>query len=243
MAKRKLTPLVALYSIFIFYPIGIVITVLCALATILMVPIWGDSRCSYYPGIFWARALMFIALIKINVVGKENFDPKKSYVFMSNHQSMLDIFLIYGWLNSKFKWIMKKELRKMPFVGKACAMMGHIFVDRSSAIKAKQSIQKAKEQLVGGTSIVVFPEGTRTKTGEIGKFKRGAFSIAKDTHIPIIPMTIIGAYECVSSKEFCIKPGKITLVIHPEVNTENITNENFHQLVSDVRDQINSAFQ
>lgn len=231
----------AIYSIFVFYPIGIIITGLCAIATILMVPIWGDSRCSYYPGKIWARALIFIALIKVDVVGKNNFDPKKSYVFVSNHQSMLDIFLIYGWLNSKFKWIMKKELRKMPFVGKACDMMGHIFIDRSSAIKAKQSIQKAKDQLVDGTSIVVFPEGTRTKTGAIGVFKKGAFSIARDTHIPIIPMTIIGAYECQSSKEFCIKPGKITLVIHPEVNTEEMTNESFIQMVKDVREQINSA--
>ena len=149
--------------------------------------------------------------------GLEKIERGKSYVFAANHQSMFDIFVIYGWLPVRFKWIMKKELRKVPFVGLASEMAGHIFVDRSNAHAAKVSIEKAKKQLKKGNSIVVFPEGTRSSNGQMRKFKKGAFQIAADLALPIVPVTIKGSFERLSKTSFKVKPGVIEMIIHQPI--------------------------
>lgn len=239
MKQPKINLFVTLYLAIIFLPIAVIITILCASLTIIMIPIAGDSKWGYYPGKIWARILMFTSLIKVKIKGQNNFDTNKSYIFVSNHQSILDIFLIYGWLNTKFKWIMKKEIRKIPFVGKACDMMGHIFIDRKNPIQAHKSIKNAEDKLINGTSIVLFPEGTRTKNGKLNVFRRGAFTIAKDLNLPIVPLTITGAYEALPYHKCYIKPGIITLHIHAPVETNYILNNDIPTLSKQIKETIN----
>lgn len=194
--KRKINPLAIIYSTFIFIPLAIIATIITCLSIIIMSLIAGDAKWGYYPGRVWGRVMCVLALTHIKINGNENIDPEKSYIFVANHQSMFDIFLIYGYLNAKFKWIMKMELRRTPLLGKACESMGHIFVDRSSPMRAQKSLEAAKDRLLqGNNSIFLFPEGTRSSNGKIGRFKRGAFTIARDLHLPIIPVTISGAYN------------------------------------------------
>jgi 1-acyl-sn-glycerol-3-phosphate acyltransferase len=140
------------------------------------------------------------------VTGKEHVNPKQSYVFVANHQSALDVFAVYGWLPNNFKWMMKKELRKIPFVGTACAVAGHIFVDRSNPRAALQSVELVKKELVDGISTVIFPEGTRTKTGEMGRFKQGAFKIAMDLKLPVVPLSLSGFYDAMPSGKAFVNP-------------------------------------
>ena len=121
--------------------------------------------------------------------------PGQSYVFVSNHQSMFDVWLIYGWLPVIFKWLMKAELRKVPFVGTGCKAAGHIFIDRRNAKAALESLKEVEKQLVGGVCTVIFPEGTRTLNGEVGRFKRGAFQIALDLGLPVIPLSLTGCFD------------------------------------------------
>ena len=102
--------------------------------------------------------------------------------------------------------MMKKELRKIPFVGTACAVAGHIFVDRSNPRAALQSVELVKKELVDGISTVIFPEGTRTKTGELGRFKQGAFKIAMDLKLPVVPISLSGFYEAMPSGNFFVNP-------------------------------------
>jgi 1-acyl-sn-glycerol-3-phosphate acyltransferase len=125
---------------------------------------------------------------------------------VANHQSFLDPFAVYGWLPNNFKWLMKKEIRKVPFVGTACAVAGHIFVDRSNPKAALKSIDLIKEELVEGISTVIFPEGTRTKTGAIGRFKQGAFKIAMDLKLPVVPISMSGFYQAMPSGQAFVNP-------------------------------------
>lgn len=236
--KRRINPFVLLYLLVIFLPLAIVATILTAIITIIMSTLFGDHKWGYYPAMVWSRVICALALIRVHIVGEENYDPNESYIFVANHQSILDIFLIYGWLDSRFKWIMKKEIRHIPLVGTACDAAGHIFIDRSNAIKAKHSIEKAEERLRNGSSVVIFPEGSRTRNGEVGKFKRGAFSIAADLHLPVVPITIRGAFEALPTRSLYIKPGTIEMIIHKPIDTTNLTHDNLNDFIAQTRDII-----
>ena len=240
MNKRKINPFFAAYLIFIFLPIGIVITIFAATLTIIF-SFFDDRRWCYFPAIFWAKSLCFLTFVRVKIVGKENYSPKKSYIFVANHQSIYDVFVIYGWLNSRFKWIMKNTLRKIPFVGLACEKAGHIFIDRSSPLKAQKSIKKAEEKLKNGASLVIFPEGSRTKDGNVGRFKRGAFKIAEDLHLPLVPITIDGAYKAMPIDSFYVCPCTITATIHQPIDCENLTDENMEEYIVKTREAIISG--
>ena len=228
-----------IYSTFIYIPLSILSTIITCVSIIIMTPIAGDAKWGYYPGRVWGRVMCALALTRVKIVGNENIDPNKSYIFVANHQSMFDIFLIYGYLNAKFKWIMKQEIRKTPLLGKACESMGHIFIDRSSPMRAQKSLEAAKERLLqGNNSIFLFPEGTRSANGKIGRFKRGAFTIARDIHLPIVPVSIIGAYEALPKGLNCIIPGKIKIVFHEPIDTTNLTDSNLNETIDKVRSVI-----
>lgn len=169
----------------------------------------------------------------------ENIDKKQSYVFAANHQSAFDILVVYGYLPYIFKWLLKAELKKVPFLGQACQAAGHIFVERSNPIAAKQSMQKAVEQLKNGISVVIFPEGTRTKTGKLGKFKRGAFLLAMELKLPIVPITIKGSYERV--KGLRTFPGTIEMIIHPPVDVTTYAMDESSALLRHTQEVIRSG--
>ena len=123
-----------IYQICIAVPLFLVLTILTALVTIIGSLLGGAHIWGYYPGKIWSQLTCYLLLIPVHVVGREKLHKHTSYVFVPNHQGAFDIFLIYGFLGRNFKWMMKKSLRKIPFVGKACESAGHIFVERSRAI-------------------------------------------------------------------------------------------------------------
>ena len=182
------------YQLFIALPIIFVATVLTSLITILGGFI-NAHVFGYYPGRIWSKVVLRVLLLPIHVEGREHLQPRKSYVFVANHQGPVDIFLIYGYLGRNFKWMMKKALRKMPLVGVACEKARHIFVDKSGPKAIKETIDKARATLQNGTSLVVFPEGSRTFTGHMGLFRKGAFQLADDLQLPVVPVTIDGSFD------------------------------------------------
>ena len=198
-------PLYIIYQYLIAFPLIIVVTLFTAIFTILCFP-WKNGKAPRAVQVFWSRSVLWFLLIPIKVTGQENVDPKQSYVFVANHQSFLDVFAVYGWLPNNFKWLMKKEIRKVPFVGTACAVAGHIFVDRSNPRAALQSMDHIKKELVDGISTVIFPEGTRTKTGEMGRFKQGAFKIAMDMGLPVVPLSLNGFFKAMPSGQAFANP-------------------------------------
>lgn len=184
-----------IYQLFIVLPLVAIITVLTALTTIIGCTIGNGHVWGYFPGKLWAWLIIRLLLLPVKVEGREHLQKDQSYVFVSNHQGAFDIFLIYGFLGRNFKWMMKQQLRKIPFVGLACQSAHHIFVDKSSTAKVKQTYQQARNTLKDGMSLVVFPEGARTYTGKMQSFKRGAFMLANELQLPIVPLTINGSFN------------------------------------------------
>jgi 1-acyl-sn-glycerol-3-phosphate acyltransferase len=172
------------YKYLVFAPaVGVVTTVQSLLA--LFLSFFVSSRtASRVAAVPWARILGSMAPMKVRVEGRENVDPEQSYVLVSNHQSQFDIFLLYGWLGIDFKWVMKQELRTVPGIGMACDRLGHIFIDRSDHAAAMASLEAAKKKIVNGTSVMFFPEGTRSRDGKLKRFKKGAFRMAVDLGLP-----------------------------------------------------------
>jgi 1-acyl-sn-glycerol-3-phosphate acyltransferase len=177
----------------------------------------------------------------VKVKGRGNIEPATSYIVLSNHQSTYDIFLIYGWLGIDIKWVMKKELRKIPGVGFGSEKVGHIFLDRSNSRAALESLAVAKKKLVNGTSVVIFPEGTRSKTGNPGPFKRGAFKLALDLELPILPVTLINTRNILPASSFNILPGKVEMIIHQPISISGYNETTMNELIVKVKDQICSA--
>ncbi len=201
-----------LYQYLIGFPLVVVATIFTALFTIICFP-WKNGKAPRTVQVLWSRSVLWFLLVPIKVTGREHVNPKQSYVFVANHQSFLDVFAVYGWLPNNFKWLMKKEIRKVPFVGTACKVAGHIFVDRSNPRAALQSMEHIKGELVDGISTVIFPEGTRTKTGEMGRFKQGAFKIAMDLNLPVVPLSLKGFHHAMPARQLFVNP-KASTALH-----------------------------
>lgn len=165
-------------------------------------------------GEYWARVLLWMTPVRIRTTGRHHVDPRQSYVIISNHQSQYDILVLYGYLGIDFRWVMKQELRRIPGLGIGCEKIGHIFIDRSNHEAAIASINAAKERLTDGTSILFFPEGTRRSEETLGEFKKGAFRIAIDMGLPILPVTIDGTDRILPPRSWDLRPGVVTVTFH-----------------------------
>ena len=139
---------------------------------------------------------------------------------------MFDVWLVYGWLPVIFKWLMKAELRKVPFVGTGCKAAGHIFIDRRNAKAAMESLKEVEKQLVNGVCTVIFPEGTRSLNGEVGRFKRGAFQIALDLGLPVIPLSLDGCYEVLPKGKPFVYRAPVHMHIGEPIDLKQFSNPN-----------------
>ncbi|MDR1224469.1 MAG: 1-acyl-sn-glycerol-3-phosphate acyltransferase [Tannerella sp.] len=206
-----------IYFRLIAVPVFAALTILTAVTVIIGCLLGGERFFSYYPGALWSRMACALSLCPVTVKGRENIKKGQSYVFVGNHQSAYDIFVIYGFLGAPIKWMMKKTLAKIPFVGYACRMAGFIFVDNSSARSAQKSVIEAERKLKHGRSLVIFPEGARTPDGHLRRFKKGAYQIAVDRQLPIIPITLNGPYKVLCIGSWDVWPHRMEMIIHPPV--------------------------
>jgi 1-acyl-sn-glycerol-3-phosphate acyltransferase len=189
-------------------------------------------------GVPWARLNARVTPMAVEVVGRAHLERGRSYVVASNHQSLYDILLVYGWLGIDFRWVMKEELRGIPGLGASCERMGHIFVDRSSPVAASRTLETARARVAEGASVLFFPEGTRSPDGKLGAFKRGAFRMALDLGLPILPMTIVGTRRILPPGSRDLRPGRAKLVIHPPIETADWSPERLPELIELARETI-----
>ena len=171
----------------------------------------------------------------VKVTGRENIDPRQSYVVVANHQSLYDVFVLYGFLGIDFKWVMKQEMRSVPGLGIGCEKVGHIFVDRSNRQAALASIKAAESKIRNGTSVVFFPEGTRSRDGALRPFKKGAFRFALDLNLPILPVTIVGTREILPPDTVDLLPGKARLIIDEPIRVDGLDGKDIPRLMEQVR--------
>jgi len=196
---------------------------------------------SFIGGAVWSRVNALFTPMFVHVRGRENIQKKQSYIIVANHESAYDIFVLYGWLGIDFKWVMKKEIRKIPGVGFGSEAVGHIFIDRSSTKAAVETIEAAKKRIKGGTSVVFFPEGTRSRTRELLPFKKGAYRFAFDLNLPILPVTINGTRKIFPPDSLNLMPGNAEIIIHPPIDIRGYSSENLLPLIEESKKVIESG--
>lgn len=230
-----------IYQIFIAAPLLLLVTAVATL-TIIIGSMLGFGRLlGYWPGHIWAKIFCLLTFVRVKVSGRENIDNDTSYVFVANHQGAYDIFTIYGYLYHNFRWMMKKSLERIPLVGYSCRVSGHIYVDNSTPSRTRQTMETAEKQLSGGMSVVVFPEGARCRDGKMHPFRRGAFMLAVEFGLPVVPITIDGAYKVMPRGTILPRPGVIKLTIHKPIYAPEGGKHDLPTLMSESYAAIESA--
>lgn len=206
-----------IYEWLIFMPLFILTTIITATIVMIGCRFGNPDFWGYYPGVIWGRIVVALALCPCKVEGRENLDPKQSYVFVANHQGAADIPLLFGYLGQPFRWMLRKGIMKIPFMGKACDKSGQIWVDESGAKGIIHTVRQALSTLKNGKSVIIFPEGTRSKNGHLNRFKKGAFSIAAMLKLPVVPVTLEGPYKVLRKGSIQLHPTRMKVTIHKPI--------------------------
>ncbi|MDG1303767.1 MAG: lysophospholipid acyltransferase family protein, partial [Pseudomonadales bacterium] len=217
------TPKTGLYTAYkwvFVLPILVLTTTILGSLIIALSFLGAPDYASRVFGTLWAKINTKAALIGVQTTGKEHIKQGQSYVVVANHQSLLDIYLLYGYLGIDVKWVMKQELRAVPVLGLACEMMGHVIVDRSNTASALASMERARERIKDGMSVIFFAEGTRSRSGELKPFKKGAFRMAQELNLPILPITIQNTRHILPSDTIDLRPGVTRMTIGKPISVE-----------------------
>ena len=215
-----------LYKWLIVVPVLLISTLILGTLIIILCFIGMANMASRVIARLWARLNSTIMFMRVEVEGQEHLQPGQSYILAANHLSLVDIYLLYGYTNLDLKWVMKQELRKIPILGLACELMGHIYVDRSNSNAAVTSIESARERIRDGMCVVFFPEGTRSRTSELRPFKKGAFRMAVDLGIPVIPVSIHHTDDILPSDTLDWRPGDTKLIFHAPIAVDKNSDAN-----------------
>lgn len=203
-----LTPIVVVSAFIILFPAAIIAGLI------------DDSGNRVHRlGRLWARTIIRASGIKVDVEGRDNIPMGRPVVFACNHASQFDILILYEALPVQFRFVAKKELFKIPFLGLAMRLAGHIPIDRSGGKAALRSLQEAVGGLKMGRSIIIFPEGTRSPDGRLGPFKTGGILIAVRAGCPIVPVAISGSHNVLPRGSLRVRPGRIKVTIGLPVRT------------------------
>ena len=186
----------------------------------------------------WAPGLLRIARVRLQVIGLENINKSGPAIYIMNHQSFLDIPAAFAALQTNLHFIGKKELKYVPFVGWYMQLVGMIFVDRKSGTKAIASIKETGKLIRQGKTVLAFPEGTRSRSGQIGSFKKGIFMSAIEAKVPMIPVAVDGAMDLLPYGKFMIRPGKIRIAIGSPMDLSQTTPDQRAQMIEDARNRL-----
>ena len=211
-------------------------SILTGIVVIVLGPFDHRGRLAYRFCTFWAWAILKVGGIRLRVCGLERLDPDRPYVFLANHQSYIDIpTMIQALPGFQLRWIAKKELLWIPIFGWAMWSCKHIIVDRRNLTKASVILRKARERINVGSSVVIFPEGTRSSHGELLPFKRGGFVLALKSRIPVVPVTIIGSTHIWPRDQWRVQKGEITVIVSEPVSVDRYRVGKIRDLMDHVR--------
>lgn len=218
------------------------ISTLCCLA----VPFIGPRRAFFGIGKWWIRQQFFLSGVSSRVEGWEKLPEairteKQPVVFMCNHESLLDPPFLVNAIPIPAVYIAKKEVKWMPGIGWAAWAAGMIFIDRKHREKAIEGIRKAAQEIRGGKNVVIFPEGTRTRTGELGPFKKGGFNLALDAGVPIVPLGIEGSFQVLPPGAWVPRPGHFYAAFGEPVDPAQFPDKD--ELMAEVRRRVEALIQ
>lgn len=190
----------------------------------------------------WAWVMLKVTGVRTEIRGREKIRPGQSYVIISNHQSHFDILALVIRLGVQFRWIIKKELRAIPLFGLALYKSKNIFIDRTDRDKAVQSIRDGIRRLPPGVSVLFFAEGTRSPDGKIHPFKKGGFTTAVESGLPILPVTVNGSRKVLPKGALAFRRGPIEVVVGDPVDTRGYAHETIGDLMAVTRGAIIANF-
>lgn len=202
------------YQWLVYVPLAVLTTLVGAVLAVPLALLVSPRVANLYVAVPWGRILAWLVPVRVEVEGLDHIDPGQSYVVVANHQSQFDIPVVYGWIGLDLRWVAKVELSRIPFVAAGCRAIGHIFIDRANPDQSRTAINRAVGRLKPGTGLMFFAEGTRSLTGELRPFKKGAFRVAVDQQLPILPVTVIDTREILPAKSLRIRPGRVRMIIH-----------------------------
>ena len=186
----------------------------------------------------WSPILIMTGGARVVVTGQENVDPKRPTIYVSNHQSSLDIPIHFVTVPVNFRYVAKHQLKYVPLVGWYLWMAGHIFVNRGQRDKAIASLDAAAKKIREGTSVFLYPEGTRSDDGRVLPFKKGPFALALKSRVPVVPITIEGSGSVMPKNSWDIKPGPVYVKIGKPIDTSGFAEDDREGLAKAVRDVI-----
>lgn len=199
---------------------GILYSVLMGMAAIIVSIIYKNSNAVRSVTRLWGKGMCRLSGVRVEVSGIENILKDRSQIFISNHQGMYDIFIFEGYLPANFLWIAKESLFKIPIIGWTMRRAGYIGINRTSPKKFLESLHRAVEEIRNGKSIVIFPEGTRTRDGDVGRFKKGSLFLIFKTGAPVVPITISGSFDVLKRGGFRINSGKVRVHIDKPIEVK-----------------------
>ena len=198
----------------------------------------GQHWCSRW----WARTLLFVSRARVTVRGLENVQPDKTYIFAANHQSYMDIPVLFGYLPGQFRIMAKSSLFKLPFLGWHLTTSGHMPIERDNPLRAARSLLEAARHVREGTRVFIFPEGGRTLDGRLAEFKPGTFLLAIKAGVEVIPVTVNGTRGILKINSWHIRPGHVEMILHPPISTTGMHANSAEELCEHVKQVINSAY-
>lgn len=231
---------IRIIHIILVYPLVILWTIISGFTGMIIAGVFQnpDLTLRFVPGKMWAPVILFLLGIRVKVSGVENANAKGSSIYVANHSSQLDIPACVMSIPVNLNFIVKKELKKSPVVGWYVSATKQIFIDRSDKDAAMRSMNLAAERISNGRSVLAYAEGTRSKDGSVKQFRRGSFLIAERTDIPITPIAIKGAFECLPPKSFFTRPGTIEVFIGEPFRPSEVTYETTEELAEIARQRV-----
>lgn len=195
----------------IVWAAGLPLTMALFLAVLFSFVIDRSGSLVHSIGALWCRIILALSGVRVNVDGVSNIPRAGPVIFMSNHQGAFDIPALQGYIPVQFRWVAKKSLFKIPVIGWTMSLAGYIGIDRENAAEAMRNIEDAAQKIRGGTSVLVFPEGTRSDTGRLLPFKRGAFLLAGRSGVPVVPVAIQGTKDIMKRGRYSINPSTVRI--------------------------------
>ncbi|WP_419948483.1 lysophospholipid acyltransferase family protein [Candidatus Palauibacter sp.] len=220
----------------LFYVALVVSTGFFSIVAVVAVRIGGGHAAIDWIDRNWARSLLAVGGVRLTVHGLEHLDPSGSQIIVANHQSYFDVWALMAALPVSLRFIAKRELARIPLLGRAMEAGGHVFIDRAHARRARETLRIAGRRMRHeGLTLVVFPEGTRSRDGKLGRFRRGSFALALETGVPLVPVALEGGYRVYPPGSRRVKPGRMTLRLAPPISLAGVDRPDRGELMRETR--------
>jgi 1-acyl-sn-glycerol-3-phosphate acyltransferase len=222
---------------------GFAVTFVMAIVAVVAVVFDRSGKHYHWVSRTWSRLVLPVVGVRIRVRGMEHLEPGQSYIYVTNHASMVDIPVVSAGVPDELRIVYKRELEKIPLFGWGLRMSNYIGIDRGSSPESRRSLDEAVEKIRKGASVLMFAEGTRTSNGKLQPFKRGAFHLAIRSGVPVVPLTINGSFGIVPKHSFRIRSGVVELVFSEPISTSGSEGKDAElKLMEQVRTAIASEY-